>query len=118
MLDGFGWLAVIYPRTPGPGKGRVVEVELHPGDTLADVAARLTAKGALAHPNRWVLYAKFRGATGRLRTGTVRVRDSMRPDALLRRVAACGGEGSVRAWVCACVPHTSRWLCARVWWAK
>lgn len=96
LLAGLGWLSMGYPQRHGPGPGRVVEVDLTTGDSLAVVSHRLTAVGALADPALFALYARMRGADSRLRTGTVLVYDSMSPRELLQRIAHGYGSASLR----------------------
>lgn len=95
-LVALGWLVLVYPETPGPGTGRVVEIEVARGASVASVARALADRGALASPRAWTLYASLRGARTRLRAGKLLVRDSMRPGELLRRLAAGYGPVQVR----------------------
>ena len=92
----FGWLLMGYPNRRGPGRGRVVQVELPAGASVGEVAARLTAAGALSQPRLFTLHATLRGAATRLRTGTVLVYDSMAPRELLQRVARDYGSAQLR----------------------
>lgn len=91
-----GFLLMGYPEQPGPGRGRVVEISIAPGERLEAVAARLSAAGALAEPAAFVMYAKVRGAGERLREGTVLLYDSMSPLEVLQRVARGYGSASLR----------------------
>lgn len=91
-----GWLVLVYPEQDGPGHGRAIDVEIGADDTIEDVARMLDAEGALADPRVWAVYARLRGADRRLRRGPVRVRDSMRPGEILRRVSTGYGPVQVR----------------------
>ncbi|MDH5675750.1 MAG: endolytic transglycosylase MltG [Myxococcales bacterium] len=92
-LLGAGWLLMAYAAQPGPGRGRVVELQIAEGEGLAAIAARLAEAGALEAPRSFEVLGRLRGAEPRLRRGAVLVRDSMTPGELLARVAA--GLGSV-----------------------
>jgi UPF0755 protein len=95
-LAALGWLLLVYPRQPGPGKGRAVQIELVPGISPETLAARLAGQGALSRPRLFALYLRALGADGKLRGGAVMVRDSMSPRALLQRVAEGFGSAEVR----------------------
>ncbi len=90
------WLLMVYPRAPHAGRGQRIEVILPPGATLEQTARLLAREGALDHPRIWSLYARLRGAGGRLRSGRVVLTDSLSPSELLRRVAVGFGEGIVK----------------------
>lgn len=96
FLAALGWLVIVYPDAPGPGRGRVVAVELAAGVPLPTLARDLAARGVLSRPRAWALYARVLGAAARLRTGTVLVRDSMRPREILQRVATGYGPVELR----------------------
>lgn len=91
-----GWLLLVYPGTPGPGRGRVVAVRVTAGMSLSTLAHELVRQGVVARPRAWAVYARVLGAAGRLRTGTVLVRDSMQPREVLRRVATDFGSVELR----------------------
>jgi UPF0755 protein len=91
-----GWLMMSYPNRRGPGHGRVVEIDLAPGNDLTEVAAQLAAAGALAEPQFFALHARLRGALPRLRTGKILVYDSMSPRDLLSRIADGYGSAQLR----------------------
>jgi UPF0755 protein len=91
-----GWLLLSYPDLPGPGRGRVVEIQITRGERLEAIAARLQQAGALAQPAPFVAYAGLRGARARLREGTVLLYDNMSPKQLLQRVARGFGSATLR----------------------
>jgi UPF0755 protein len=95
-LAALGWLLMGYPNRRGPGPGHVVELELAPGASVAEVAAELASKHALADPLLFALHAQLRGARARLRSGTVLIYDSMSPRELLQRVARGFGSAQLR----------------------
>lgn len=86
----------MYPVRPGPGKGRVVVLQLPEGHSLGALASQL--HHAKLVRERWLFhaYALAMGAPPHLRTGLVRVRDDMPPRALLQRVAEGYGQASLR----------------------
>jgi UPF0755 protein len=92
----FGWLLLRYPDTRGPGRGRVVEIEIARGDGVKVVAERLAEAGALRDARLFAAYATVRGAEDRLRAGTVLLYDNMRPRELLQRVATGFGSAVLR----------------------
>jgi UPF0755 protein len=96
LAAALGWLMMQYPNRRGPGHGRVVEIDLAPGNDLTEVAAQLAAAGALAEPQWFALHARLRGATPRLRTGKVLVYDTMSPRDLLSRIADGYGSAQLR----------------------
>ncbi len=96
VLAAVGWLVMAYPGRPGPGRGRLVEIEIDPARGLERVAGQLAAAGALAEPRLFVLYARVLGAGGALRSGEVLVYDNMSPKLLLRRVARGYGPVELR----------------------
>ena len=81
------WVFVVYPRQPGPGQGRVVALEIQDGEDLAGLSQRLADEGLLKYPRVWSVYARARGAAGKLRHGRVRLSDRMPPRSILLRVA-------------------------------
>ena len=85
-----------YPNRRGPGRGRVVEIELAPGQRSDRGRGAARAAGALAEPPLFVLHARLRGAVPRLRTGTVLDYDSMSPRELLRASRAGFGSAQLR----------------------
>lgn len=91
-----GWLLMQYPHRPGPGTGRVVQVEIAPGAQLDTVARQLKAVGALRQPEWFAWHARLRGAQGRLRSGVVMLYDNMRPRELLQRIAHGYGSAELR----------------------
>lgn len=96
LAAALGWLMMQYPNRKGPGHGRVVEIDLAPGNDLTEVAAQLAAAGALAEPQFFALHARLRGAAPRLRTGKILVYDSMSPRDLLSRIADGYGSAQLR----------------------
>jgi len=96
LLAALGWLSMGYPDRQGPGRGRVVELDLESGDSLEAMAHKLAAHGALADPALFALYARMRGAGSRLRSGIVLVYDTMSPRELMQRVAHGYGSASLR----------------------
>src|SRR3954471_13693586 len=58
LAAALGWLMMQYPNRRGPGRGRVVEIDLAPGNDLTEVAAQLAAAGALAEPQWFALHAR------------------------------------------------------------
>jgi UPF0755 protein len=86
-----------YAGQPGPGRGRLIEIEIVQGASLEDVAARIATHGGLAEPALFALYARVRGADPRLRRGQhVLLYDNMRPRELLQRVADGFGSAQLR----------------------
>jgi UPF0755 protein len=96
LAAALGWLMMQYPNRKGPGHGRVVEIDLAPGNDLTEVAAQLAAAGALAEPQLFALHARLRGAAPRLRSGKILVYDSMSPRDLLSRIADGYGSAQLR----------------------
>lgn len=95
-LSALGWLVMGYPDRRGPGRGRVVAIDITRGVGLETVAAELSRAGALAEPPLFVAYATVRGARNRLRSGRVLLYDSMSPEQLLQRVAHGFGSAELR----------------------
>lgn len=97
LMAGLGYLLISYPGQPGPGRGRLVEVEIVQGASLEDVAARLATGGALREPVLFALYGRIRGAGPRLHAGrTILVYDDMEPRELLQRIASGFGSAELR----------------------
>lgn len=96
LLAALGWLVIVYPDAPGPGRGRAVAVHLAAGVSLRTLAQELAARGVVSRPRVWALYARVLGAQARLRVGTVLVRDAMRPREILQRVATGYGPVELR----------------------
>ena len=95
-MGAFGWLVLVYPRQPGPGEGKVLELSLAPGTVPETLAVQLFEAGALARPRLFALYLRALGAGGKLRRGAVLLRDDMSPRALLGRLAEGFGPVEVR----------------------
>jgi UPF0755 protein len=95
-LSALGWLVMGYPDRPGPGRGRIVSVEITRGASLETIAVELASVGALAEPPLFVAYATLRGVGARLRTGRVLLYDSMSPKQVLQRVARGFGSAELR----------------------
>lgn len=98
-LAALGWLLLVYPKQPGPGSGRAVQLELAEGERFGQVVARLHAAGAVRTPWLFTAYARLLGADRRLRSGTVRFSDAMSPRAILQQVATGYGAAVVRVTV-------------------
>jgi UPF0755 protein len=96
LLAALGWLVMAYPNRHGPGRGRVVEIDLASGTDLTRVAGQLAAAGALADPQLFALHAQLRGAGPRLRSGKILIYDSMSPRDLLSRIAEGYGSAQLR----------------------
>lgn len=95
-LASLGWLVLVYPKIPGPGRGREVRVEVEPRMTLDALAARLHHAGAIESPFLFATYARLLGAGERLRAGAALLTDDMTPRDVLARVAVGLGEPAVR----------------------
>jgi UPF0755 protein len=95
-LSGLGWLIMGYPDQRGPGRGRVVAIEIVRGAGVETVAEELSRAGALAQPPLFVAYATMRGAGAGLRSGRILLYDSMTPKQLLQRVATGFGSAELR----------------------
>ncbi len=89
------WLVVVYPAQR-VGEGRVIEMDMTPGLSLAEVAQRLEQQGAIAHGWAWVWYARLLGATHHLRQGKVLITDNMSAREVLQRLAEGFGAAPVR----------------------
>lgn len=96
VLAGLGYLLMAYPNQPGPGSGRVVELELPRGASVGEAASRLSSAGALREARTFSWYARLLGAGARLREGTVLMYDSMSPRELLQRIARGYGSAELR----------------------
>ncbi|MDD9967260.1 MAG: endolytic transglycosylase MltG [Myxococcales bacterium] len=96
VTGGLTWLVVVYPAQAGPGKGRVRAVELAPGGGVADLQRAVGAYQLVRRPRVFGLYMRVLGAGGRLRTGTVLVRDDMSPRQLLQRFGRGYGATELR----------------------
>jgi UPF0755 protein len=95
-MAGLGWLLMGYPNARGPGRGRVVEIQVAKGDALDAVTRRLAEAGTLVEPRLFLAYATVRGAGGRLRHGSLLLYDNMTPRALLQRIARGYGSAELR----------------------
>lgn len=95
-IGSVGWLAIVYPKRPGGGRGREVRVEVAPDMDLSLLSARLHDEGAIADPWLFSLYARLLGADEHLRDGEVLVTDDMSPRDVLQRIARGYGEATVR----------------------
>lgn len=93
LVAAVAWLTVEYPKRPGPGEGKVVEVELPAGTSARQLASQLAGKGVISDPYLWELYLRLIGADRKLRVGIVLLRDNMTMRQVVRRVAS--GEGAV-----------------------
>ncbi|MBX3274133.1 MAG: endolytic transglycosylase MltG [Sandaracinaceae bacterium] len=91
-----GWLAIVYPKRAGPGRGREVRVEVRPDLDVDELAARLAAAGAIEDPWVFALHARLMRADHRLREGEVLLTDDMTPGDVLMRVAVGYGDATVR----------------------
>jgi len=91
-----GYLLMSYPNQPGPGRGRVVSIELAAGESLEQAATALKRVGALREPRVFALYARLLDAGAHLRTGEILLDDSLSPRDLLRRIARGFGTAPLR----------------------
>lgn len=90
------WLFLVYAKAEGPGRGREVEIEIAPEASLDDVVEALRAHGAIDSDVVFECYARLRGAPGRLRRGTIVLRDDSSPERVLQRIATGFGSGAVK----------------------
>lgn len=88
----FAWLVVVYPARPGRGQGEVRSLEVAPHASLSEVADQLARAELVRRPWLFQLYAFAMGASRRLRSGTILLRDSMGPRELLQRLATGYGQ--------------------------
>jgi UPF0755 protein len=95
-LFALGWLLLEYPHRPGPGRGRVVQVDLVPGASLHSVARQLVQVGAIDRADFFAWHARLRGAQPRLRQGSVLLYDNMTPREVLQRLARGYGLAQLR----------------------
>ncbi len=87
---------LVYPERLGEGRGREVAIELAPGASIDDVAARLGRAGVVAHPRIFAVYMRLLGADERLREGRVLVRDDASVQEVARRIAEGLGPAHAR----------------------
>ncbi|MCZ7677963.1 MAG: hypothetical protein M5U28_03945 [Sandaracinaceae bacterium] len=64
-LAALGWLAIVYPKQRGPGRGRDVTVTVRAGMPLEELARELHAAGAVESPFLFAAYARLLGAGAR-----------------------------------------------------
>jgi UPF0755 protein len=95
-LAALGGLSLVYPKTRGPGRGRVVEIALEPGLDIDRLAARLDDVGVIEHPALFAAYGRMLGADERLRVGAVLLTDDMSPRDVLARLASGLGGAAIR----------------------
>jgi UPF0755 protein len=90
------WLLLVYPTTPGPGRGRTLTLEVSADARLVDLAARLEDEGIVR--SRWAfsVYGRLLGADEHLCQGEILLTDDMSPRSVLRRLAVGFGPATVR----------------------
>lgn len=72
-----------------PGRGEVVaEVDFPKGSSLRRFAEQLEKGGVLRSARLFSLYARVKGATGRVQAGTYRFSDAMRPGEILAKLVS------------------------------
>lgn len=82
-----GWLTLVYPRTPGPSRGRTATVDIGDETTVDEVVDALADASVVREPWAFRLYLRLRGAAGRLVPGRAHATDAMTPAQIARRLA-------------------------------
>jgi UPF0755 protein len=98
-LGTLGWLVLVYPEREPAGRGHEVALTVAEGETLDALAARLAEEGVIDEPFLFATYARLLGASERLRTGEVLLRDDMPPRTVLLRVALGFGQAQVEVMI-------------------
>jgi len=92
----FVWLLFVYPKRPGQGTSEEKRMVLPRAKDLWHLAQDLEAHGVVEHALPWMLYARLRGAGGRLRYGAVYLNGRMTAGEVLRHVASGFGTAYAR----------------------
>lgn len=90
------WLLLVYPKRPGPGGGRTVQIEIGPDFDVERLAHRLVAERVIEDAFLWSTYVHVLGAEDQLRRGSILLTDDMTPAEVTRRVARGLGSVEVR----------------------
>ncbi len=91
-----GYLLISYPETEGPGRGRVVVIDVPWGAGARAVAARAAESGAVRGELRFAAYLRLSGMASRIKAGRHRVRDNWSPERLARALTERGLSDQVR----------------------
>ena len=84
-------LFVVYPTTPGPGRGTAVEIEMR--ETTPDaLAAQLAGLGLVDNARIFAWYVRLTGGTGSIVKGAHYVTDDASPRELLHRLERRGAS--------------------------
>jgi UPF0755 protein len=81
------WFAS-FVSTPSGSGATVRQFDLHRGAGLRGFAAELEKGRVVASARLFVLYARLKGATGRVQAGTYQLTDGMTPAEILRKLVA------------------------------
>jgi UPF0755 protein len=95
LVLGFGILSS-FAFMPGPGQGRLVEVQWPDAATSAVAADRLVAAGLIRSPLLFRTYLLLAGGVGDVSPGVHLLSDDMSPRTLLRRLKRTPGGATVR----------------------
>lgn len=85
VLSPLVWLGW-YLQTPAGDNRNVQLVAVAPGTPVKRIAGELADRGILTHPQLFVLCARMRGKSGRLKAGTYRFDAGMSPAQILRHL--------------------------------
>ena len=80
----FGWRAWEFLNTRPETPGREVVLEVEPGQTFAQVAAKLAREGVITDAEKFRLLGRWRKATSQVRAGEFALSTAMTPDEVLR----------------------------------
>ena len=90
------WLLLVYPNQYASAPYRDVVFEREPGESLPQLAQRLSAAQLIESPHALVWYMRLLGADAHLREGPVVANRSLAPRDLVLRLARGFGRGRVR----------------------
>ncbi|MEZ4362519.1 MAG: endolytic transglycosylase MltG [Kofleriaceae bacterium] len=88
--------ALSYPETARAGAGATIDVEIAPRSSFPKVAALLAAKGVIARPSWFRMYAMWRGDTTNVKAGKYALRDDLTPKQVLDTIILGVKERSVQ----------------------
>ncbi|MEZ4326351.1 MAG: endolytic transglycosylase MltG [Polyangiales bacterium] len=95
-VAGLVYVLVVYPREPGPGRGRAVVVAIELDTSARELAEQLEAEGVVHDAWLFSLYLRLLGAHHTLRTDQrIALADDLPPAEVARRVARGLGPRSI-----------------------